>query len=148
VRAPLVKTISTFFFIGYLPLVPGTFASLAGMGVFACVKESPERYMVSLALLTALGFLTAGRAEKLFGKKDHRSIVIDEVAGMMLSVGFLPRDYRLYVLGFFLFRLLDTVKPYPASLLQEREGAFGVMSDDIVAGIYTNLILQVVARLP
>ena len=138
--------ISSCFYIGFLPLVPGTFGSVAGLALFGLVRHSATAYLTALAAVVMLGFLFCGAAEKRLGKKDHRAIVIDEVAGMLISVGFLPPEPRLYIIGFFLFRLLDTVKPYPADRLQERPGAFGIMSDDIVAAIYTNLILQVVAR--
>ncbi|MDD5155493.1 MAG: phosphatidylglycerophosphatase A [Candidatus Omnitrophica bacterium] len=145
-RKFIVKTLSTFFYVGYLPFIPGTFASIAALGVFFIVKDSLPVYLGVVSCLLVLGFLTAGQAEKFFRKKDHRAIVIDEVCGMLLSLLFIPYAPKIAVIAFFLFRLMDTVKPYPADRLQGLKGSIGVMSDDIVAAIYTNIILQAVVR--
>jgi len=138
--------LSTFFYIGYLPLIPGTFGSMAGLCLYFIIKDSTLIYALATALLLALGFLVSGPAERLLNKKDARCIVIDEVAGMLLSLAFLPYDLRLAIIGFFLFRILDSLKPYPAGPLQNLKGSFGIMSDDIIAGLYTNIILQIVVR--
>lgn len=142
-----VKTLSTFFYVGYLPLIPGTFASVAGLFLYYLVKGSVIIYAAVTVFLTITGFLISSDAEKIFKKKDARYIVIDEVCGMLLSLAFLPYDLKLVVIAFFIFRVLDTVKPYPAWRLQELKGGLGVMSDDVVAGLYTNIILQIVLRL-
>jgi phosphatidylglycerophosphatase A len=146
IRDFLIKTLGTFFYAGYLPLIPGTFASAVGLGLYYFIKDNPATYLILTSFLIILGFIISGRAEKIFNKKDHRSIVIDEVCGMLLSLLFIPFDPRFAIIAFFVFRLLDTVKPYPANRLQELKGSAGVMSDDIVAGLYTNVILQVVVR--
>ena len=146
IRDFLIKTLGTFFYAGYLPLIPGTFASMVGLGLYYFIKDNPTTYLILTSSLIILGFIISGRAEKIFHKKDHRAIVIDEVCGMLLSLLFIPFDPRFAIIAFFVFRLLDTVKPYPANRLQELKGSVGVMSDDIVAGLYTNVILQVVVR--
>jgi len=97
--------------------------------------------------LIILGFLVSGRAEKIFNKKDARCIVIDEVSGMLLALIFIPYDIKLLILAFILFRILDTLKPYPAGRLENLPASIGIMGDDIVAGLYANVILQVVLRL-
>lgn len=99
------------------------------------------------AAILILGFLVAGRAERLFNRKDSRHIVIDEVGGMLLSLLFIPYDIRLVVLAFILFRILDSLKPYPTNCLQKLKGSLGIMSDDIIAGLYANIVLQAVWRL-
>lgn len=147
VRNFIVKIISTFFYVGYLPLIPGTFGSIAGLFLFYLLYKTTFIYVISLLALILLGFLTCGEAEKIFQKKDARYIVIDEVIGMLLSLLFIPYDIKLVIIAFFLFRLLDTLKPYPAGKLQEVRGSIGVVSDDIIAGLYTNIILQAVLRL-
>lgn len=146
-RNPLIKIISTFFYVGYLPLIPGTFGSAAGLFLFYLLHKSIFIYAASLLVLMLLGFLTCGEAEKIFKKKDAGYIVIDEVIGMLLSLLFIPYDIKLVIIAFFLFRLLDTLKPYPAGRLQEARGSIGIISDDIIAGLYTNIILQAVLRL-
>lgn len=142
----LVKILSTFFYVGYLPFIPGTFGSLAGICLFFPVKGNTPAHIFLTAISLFLGFLTAGQAERIFRKKDAKFIVIDEVSGMLLSLLFIPYDIRLLFFAFFLFRILDWLKPYPARRLQGFTGSIGIMSDDIVAGIYTNLILGVVLR--
>jgi len=89
----------------------------------------------------------SGRAEKIFNKKDAGCIVIDEVSGMLLSLIFIPYDIKLVIMSFILFRILDALKPFPLDRLQSLTGSTGIMSDDIVAGLYTNIILQVALRL-
>lgn len=141
-----IKILSTFFYVGYLPLVPGTFASISGIFLFYLVKDSGTIYFLLTLALLILGFLVAGRAEEIFQKKDARCIVIDEVAGMLLALLFIPYQIKLVIIAFVIFRILDALKPYPAFALQNLKGSLGVMSDDIIAGLYTNIILQIVLR--
>lgn len=147
IRNRIIKTLSTFFYLGYFPLVPGTFASIIGVFLFYFVKDSVFIYMLSTLLLLFLGFLVTGEAEKLFGTKDASCIVLDEISGMFLSLIFIPYDMKPVIIAFVLFRILDMLKPYPAGKLQDLKGSIGIMGDDIVAGLYTNIILQVVLRL-
>ncbi|MDP2941154.1 MAG: phosphatidylglycerophosphatase A [Candidatus Omnitrophota bacterium] len=142
-----VKLLSSFFGVGYLPLVPGTFGSLAGVFLFYCAAGSRLIHLWLALLMAVLGFLVSGKAERVFNKKDPKFVVIDEVAGMLVSLLFLPfYDPWLVAIGFLLFRILDTLKPFPAGCLQEIKGSIGIMSDDLVAGLYTNIMLQLIAR--
>jgi len=144
----LAKTIASVFYIGYLPLVPGTFGSLAGVGLFYLIKDASHPiYLLSVICVIILGLLTSGRLEKLSNKKDPSCVVIDEVMGMLIGLSFIPYDLNIVILGFVIFRILDTLKPYPAERLQHIHGALGIMGDDFVAGIYTNIVLQVILRL-
>jgi len=93
-----------------------------------------------------LGFIFSGRAERMFAKLDAPCIVIDEVAGMLLSFIFIPYSLPTAAIGFLLFRIFDSIKPYPAGALQELKGSAGIMCDDIAAALYTNIILQLVLR--
>jgi phosphatidylglycerophosphatase A len=142
----LAKITATFFYVGYLPLIPGTFGSLAALLLFIFLKPGPVAACVFLAVFMLLGFVSCGKAEKLFKSKDPKYIVIDEVAGMFLTLLFVPLDLKLLLIGFLLFRALDTLKPYPADRLQKLNGSAGIMLDDIVAGFYANLILQFISR--
>lgn len=144
----LIKAAASFFFIGYLPLIPGTFGSLAGVGLFYLLQAgNPENYFLFTFCLVLLGLFVSGRMERLLGKKDPGCIVIDEVAGMLVSLSFMPISPRIIFLGFLIFRILDTLKPYPAGRLQHLRGSVGVMADDLIAGIYTNIVLQVILKL-
>ena len=146
-RNNLIKITSTFFYTGFLPLIPGTFGSLAGLFVYYLVSSNNFIYWLVTCVLVAIGFLVCGPAERVFGVKDPRFIVIDEVAGMLLSLMFLPYDIKLVIIGFFIFRLMDTLKPFPAGRLQNLKGSLGVMLDDVIAAVYTNIILQAVLKL-
>lgn len=146
-RKVIIIAVSTFFCVGFLPLIPGTFGSLAGILVFYLIKESLFIYLSATCVLIFLGFLVAGVAEKEFNRKDSRYIVIDEVSGMLLSLMFIPYDIKFIFIAFLIFRVFDTLKPFPAGRFQNLKGSLGVMSDDIIAGIYTNILLQIIWRL-
>jgi len=144
----LVRIISTFFFTGYLPLIPGTFGSIAGVGIFYLFGGANRPlYFIFVFCVMILGLLTSGQAERLLKKKDPGCIVIDEVMGMLIALSFMPPEPKIIILAFIIFRILDTLKPYPAGRLQNMHGAAGVMGDDLVAGVYANIVLQVILRL-
>jgi len=131
--------------------MPGTFASIAAVCIFLFLRATPLNYVLMLILVTLTGFLLSGKAERqIFKTKDARYIVIDEISGM--SIALLPLlvshyDLKMVLIGLLFFRILDTLKPYPADRLQDLKGSMGIMSDDIVAGIYSACALQVVASL-
>ena len=144
-----IKAVSTFFFVGYSPLIPGTVASFVSIFVVILFRSYPVGYMAATAIIIVVGFLVSGPAEKVFNKKDDRRIVIDELAGIMVSFLFLPAGkITLWPLfwGFMLFRAFDALKIYPANKLQDLSGGLGVMADDLMAGVYANVILQVFLR--
>jgi phosphatidylglycerophosphatase A len=140
----IIKTVSTFFYVGYLPLIPGTFASLIGAYLFYLLKDNLIVYSAFALGLLIIGFFITGEAENIFAQKDSRYIVIDEVTGMFLALVLVPYSFRMLILGF--FRILDTLKPYPINRIERLKGSLGIMGDDIVAGLYTNIILQVAFR--
>ncbi len=90
--------------------------------------------------------MASGQVEKLIGKKDPGCIVIDEAAGIMISVLFIPMTWPIMLTGFFLFRAFDMFKIYPANKFEDMGGAYGIMMDDVMAGVYTNIVLQVAVR--
>ncbi|MFA5093038.1 MAG: phosphatidylglycerophosphatase A [Candidatus Omnitrophota bacterium] len=144
----LIKLVASVFFIGYLPLIPGTFGSLVGVGLFYLLVDAGWAvYFLTILCVLVLGLLTSSRMENLLDKKDPSCIVIDEVMGMLVALSFMPADLKIVVLAFLIFRILDTLKPYPAGRLQNLHGAIGVMADDLIAGIYTNIVLLVILRL-
>jgi phosphatidylglycerophosphatase A len=142
----LIKAISSFLYIGYLPLIPGTFASVAACLIIWLLRNNPLVYILFFIFITILGFLVSTPAEGIFKKKDAKYIVIDEISGMCLSTLFLPINTVTLFCAFFLFRAFDAFKIYPADRLEHLSGAKGVMLDDIIAGLYTNLLLQFVLR--
>lgn len=103
---------------------------------------SPFCQMGFLLFFFFFGVFISNEAEKIYGH-DSRKIVIDEVAGCWVSILFLPQKTFWIITGFLLFRLLDIVKPFPARWAEKLNKGWGVMTDDLIAGLYTNIILQV-----
>jgi len=141
-----VKLFSTFFNTGYFPVAPGTAASLAGGLIALFLHKHPVIYIFLFTAITYTGFLVSGKMEKLEGKKDPGCVVIDEVSGIMISFFLLPITWPVVITTFFLFRALDMFKTYPANKLEALGGAEGIMLDDILAGVYTNIIMQISVR--
>ncbi len=141
----LSKIISTFFFTGCFPVAPGT----VGTGA-ACILYivflfgiDPIVYAVLTVLVFFLGVYFSGIYARCLGRDDPPSVVIDEVCGYLVTMLFLPYDIRYAVLGFFLFRLFDIFKPFPIRRFEEIHGGFGIVLDDVVAGVWSNLLLRV-----
>lgn len=138
----VIKMLSTFFYLGYTPLIPGTIGSLGGLLFYLMVKYSAPLYISSLIALIILAILVINRAEEHFGKKDAGPIVIDEAIGMMIALLFAPQEPVLIVFAFIAFRLFDIVKPFPIRRAEGIRSPWGVILDDVIAGIYTNLATQ------
>lgn len=133
----LVKMTATFFGVGYLPFMPGTWGSLAGAGIFIITGYNAVLSTTIAVCLFFLGFYTSGKAEKCFGKKDDKKIVIDEVCGILLLYSLIPAGMPCIISGFILYRIFDILKPYPIKKLENIEGSAGIMLDDIVAALYS-----------
>ena len=133
--------IATFFNVGKFPLAPGTLASLITTIVFYLVnvylKPSIYGQIAAVVLLFIIGIPAAAASEKHFQKKDPGQCVIDEVPGQMISLLFIPYSVGLYAAGFFLFRFFDIIKPFPVKQADRIKGGFGIMFDDILAGLYS-----------
>jgi len=142
-----IKFITSFFFMGHAPFIPGTMGSIGGLIVYFLVKNNEILYAFSILFLFVLGMLFAGEAEKIYKRKDAKMIVIDEACGMLLALFFVPSNMFSIILGFFLFRIFDILKPPPAKRMEKLIGSAGIMFDDIVAALYTNLTLQIIFRL-
>ena len=141
-----IKLITSFFYLGHSPFMPGTMGSLGGLIVYFLVRDNEILYGFSILFLFLLGIMFSGEAEKIYKRKDAKMIVIDEACGMLLALFFVPMNLFAVILGFFLFRILDILKPPPARRMEKLTGSLGVMFDDIVAAIYTNLVLQIIFR--
>ena len=127
-------------------LCPGTAACIVGVGVFLFIKVRLYFFIFTFVSLI-LSFLLSGRAERLFGEKDCKKIVIDDFSGMLISLLFVPRRIEFIIVAFFLFRAFDMLKVPPADKIEDLQGSRGIVGDDVVAGVYTNIILQVVRLL-
>ena len=128
---------------GYSPIAPGTAGSAVALLILWLVPFSQISLIVFLLGVTFFGTWAAHVVEAAVGDKDPGVIVIDEVAGMTLSVLVLPLTLPVLLAGFVLFRVFDVVKPFPANRLQAVPGGVGVMIDDLVAGLYALVVLLV-----
>ena len=138
----MVKLIVSFFYVGYLPLMSGTYASICGALIFFLLKDNPFYLKILTAFIVLLGFLTCGRAEKIMQEKDSRKIVIDEVSGMLICYCFIPFTILNAIIAFILFRIFDIVKPFPIKKIEQLKGSFGVMFDDILAAVYVLVTIR------
>ncbi len=138
------KIIASLFYVGYIPFAPGTFGSLAAF-VFVLILKPVSFWLVTLIIICFIaGVICSNIAENEFGQKDSPKIVIDEFTGYLVSVAFLPLTLGYLISAFFLFRFFDILKPIPISNIERHfHGGLGVMLDDIAAGIFINIILQV-----
>jgi len=142
--------------VGYLPLAPGTFGSLVGVGMFlllAHVIAGNALVAVILALIIAVtlaGIWAGSRIEQLSGRKDPGKVVVDEVAGQLIALFpltlFAQWSTGIVILSFILFRFFDIVKPYPANRLQELDGGIGIMFDDLIAGVYSAVVVSIISK--
>ena len=137
---------ATGFFIGSVPVAPGTFGSLIGLPV--CFLLSRLNFLQSLIcilafILFAIGIASA--AEKILKQKDPGQVVIDEIAGLMVALAGLPFNLKTVLAGFIIFRVFDILKPFPIRILEKRVGGgSGIVLDDVLAGVYGNLIIRLV----
>ena len=137
VKVDIVKVLSTFFGIGYLPYCPGTWASFVGIGIYFLLRNNVIIYVGVAVAISVIGFLISTKAEKKFGKKDSRFIVIDEIGAILILLYFIPKDLFLLILAFLVFRGFDIIKPYPIKKIENFSGSWGIMLDDLIACFYT-----------
>jgi CDP-diacylglycerol--glycerol-3-phosphate 3-phosphatidyltransferase len=142
-----IKLFATGFFIGYIPIASGTFGTLLGCVVWVLLSRTVF-YYAALSLFVVIGFSVSGYAEKIiFRKEDSPRIVIDELAGILVvfaSFKFFPElpGFVYLAAGFILFRFFDILKPYPIRNIQKIGAGAGVMLDDLLAAVFTNIVLQ------
>ena len=141
--------VATCAYVGYVPVAPGTFGSAVGLAVFYAVRHEGTGTVeaATIVALLAIGIWAAGEAERHFGRTDPGPVVIDEVVGMLITLAFIPVNLAGAILGFFIFRLLDIVKPWPARRLEHLPGGIGVVLDDVMVGVYGNLVMWGLVRL-
>jgi len=155
------KLLVSFFGLGYLPIAPGTWGSFGAAVVFFAIAALVNNLQTHNVLWTAMVVLTIiasiigialGRWScEFYGAKDPKPFVLDEVAGMWISVLFLPFAGRgdlliLAMVQFFLFRVFDVIKPPPARQSESLPHGWGIVTDDLIAGVYANVVGQVVFR--
>jgi phosphatidylglycerophosphatase A len=136
--------VSTFGYVGFFPIAPGTAGSFAALAPYALVRwvNLPVIELASITAVFVMGVWAATRSEALLGGTDPAPVVIDEVLGMLITLAWLPLSLTGVLVGFLLFRFYDVIKPYPARRLEDAPGGWGVMLDDAMAGIYGQVSLR------
>jgi len=147
--------IATGLGAGYFPVAPGTAGSVVGLALVLALRQTSlgsAGLGISLAAMAAVvfavGVWSAGKAEKAFGRVDPGQVVIDEVLGQIITFIATPRiPWFGLIAGFILFRVFDIVKPFPARRAERFPGGWGIMLDDVVAGLYSLIALVILGRM-
>jgi len=147
-RGSLIQQIAVIFstglYTGYSPIAPGTVGTIVAVLLYLALSRlSPVLYGITVLAFLLMACWTAGMAEHILRTRDSQRIVIDEVAGFLVTMTFLPPTTGHMLLGFALFRLFDMVKPFPIRRLEGLKGGYGVVADDVMAGIYANMVVRV-----
>ncbi len=143
----------TFFFVGRIRFAPGTFASLVSLPIFWFIREFVPEGKIYLAdfsvllVLFALSIYLSHKVRKFWEERDPSQVVLDEVLGMAVAIFLLPHNPVSYVSAFLLFRFFDVVKIPPANFFDKMERPIGIMLDDVVAGLYSNLLVRLILLL-
>ena len=139
--------LATGFYIGKIPLAPGTFGSLIGLPLcFLLAEIQLSAAIIAVLLIIALAIWISNVAERTLERKDPGCIVIYEIAGMVVTLIGLPFNLTTATIGFILFRILDILKPFPIRILDKRlPGGLGIVADYVVAGIFANLLIRILA---
>ena len=135
--------------VGYLPWLPGTFGTCLAIPFSLALNQATQRFysaLVALAGFTAFAIWLSGKASAILGLKDPQVIVIDEIAGFLIANFLNQPTLSSLILAFILFRFFDIVKPFPAAKAERLPGGFGIVLDDVVAGLYVIVTLYMLAR--
>jgi phosphatidylglycerophosphatase A len=141
-----IKTLATGFGLGLMPVAPGTFGTLLGIPfAYFLHFKGPMAYMLATFIFSLFAIVISEMAGPLFGESDSPKIVIDEVAGFLVTMTWIPVTWQGLLAGFILFRFFDALKPGPIGYLDRKvKGGLGVVVDDLAAGIAANIILQII----
>ena len=148
---PLARFLATVGYIGFAPIAPGTWGSAAGLLLLVALRwtGSASLELAAVVVLLAVGIWSADVTGRAMGDEDPGPVVIDEVVGMLITLLWIPVGLTGALLGFLLFRIFDIVKPFPARQCEQLPGGWGVMLDDVMAGVYGQLVMRAaVAFLP
>ncbi len=143
----LALAIGTAGGAGYAPIAPGTFGSAVGVIVYWFTRHQPFALQFGIVVgVTLVGTWAASIVARHYGREDPGQVVVDEVAGQLVTYLGTGANGAGAVVGFLAFRLFDIIKPWPANRLERLPGGVGIMADDLMAGVYGNLLLQIAGR--
>ena len=131
-------------YLGYIPLASGTFGTLWGLPLYYWLSAVSIRGQIFIVFGSiCLAIYIAGRAEKILAVKDPSQVVIDEIVGYLTAMIGIPFSWTGAIVGFFIFRLMDILKPYPIRKIdQNLPGGWGIVLDDVLAGVYSLIIVR------
>jgi phosphatidylglycerophosphatase A len=142
-RTRVGLVIATALGAGYAPIAPGTVGSAVGLLFWMALPSVPWLQVLAIVMTSTVGAWSGSVAEEHFKRRDPRQVVVDEVAGMMVTLAFNPvPGFAWAAVAFVLFRAADIVKPFPVDRLERLPGGIGIMADDLAAGLYANLALR------
>jgi phosphatidylglycerophosphatase A len=141
-----VVFLATGCYAGYIPGAPGTYGTVVAIPLcYMLSRLGLPGSIIFIAAFTAAAVWISREAEKLFDEKDSSQIVIDEIAGLLVTLFLIPWSLKGVIIGFVAFRGFDIVKPFPVRKLESKlPGGWGVVGDDVLAGIYANVVTRVV----
>jgi phosphatidylglycerophosphatase A len=142
----IITLFSTGFYTGYFPIAPATFSTLTlGVALYLLIAHlNPYIYGLLTLILFFSAIWLSDKSEKIFQRKDCSHIVIDELVGFLITMFLVPFEWIYLLMGFLFFRFFDIIKPPPANIFNKRsKGGLDIVLDDVIAGIYANLFLQV-----
>jgi len=143
-RAPVAWAVATFLGVGHFPVASGTVATAAALPLYLILwyAGGPMAVAGAAVVLALAGVAAATTMERRLGYHDPSEVVIDEVAGFLLTMLWLEPTVVTCVAGFLLFRALDVLKPWPASRAEKLPGGWGIMSDDLICGVMANAVIR------
>lgn len=127
---------------GYAPFAPGTVGSAVGLIIWWLLRGTPSGQAAAIVVLFVAGAWSGSIAERYAKRTDPSFVVVDEVVGMLITLFLNPVGWVGASIGFLVFRIADIIKPYPANRLERLPGGWGVMADDAMAAVYSNLLLR------
>lgn len=145
-KKQVIVALATGFYIGRVPVMPGTFGTLLGLPLVGLLYlGGPVFYTVSAALLVFISIGVAELYETYMDSHDPKEVVIDEIVGYVIAMTLLPLTWQAFLAAFLIFRLLDILKPFPIGRLDRQlPGGFGTVLDDVAAGLITNIALHII----
>ena len=136
------RFVATFFYLGKLPFAPGSWGSLGALLLWLLLPVTFSVHLTVIVILFILGIYSSSKMVIYMEDPDPSEVVIDEVVGMGISLFMLPHSLELYLLAFILFRIFDIYKPFFIYRTQNLSGGWGIMLDDVLAGLFTFAIVN------
>ncbi len=139
----LITALTSFFYLGYSPFAPGSCGTIGALPLYYVMSRSLTdlQYLLLVVVLSVLCIFLSFKAIKIYKNNDPKEVVLDEVVGYLVAMALIEPTAVNIITGFVLFRAFDIVKPFPVNWLERLKGGYGIVMDDIAAGVYTNLIL-------